>query len=355
MNTARIQHLDALRGIAILLVILFHSYSRWPDFVPYGGSFSSFWLFKYGWLGVELFFLISGFVILMTLEKCSSFLEFFYRRWLRLFPAMLIATLIVYGTSSFFYERPAGIPSLTNVIPGLFFIEPSWISHIINTPISGIEGAFWSLYVEFKFYIIAGFVFFLRRKPTDVIVTCLGLCFLSYTSHFSSKYLTDNATIHFIAKLTSSLSLQFFGWFASGATFYLYHKDKKSNTFTIAILLGFFSAFGLQGFKIDVIISAFLITILFACSLNSLKLQEILNNKILLLVGFLSYPLYLFHENILISSIIKIHHYNSNLPMILLPTIPILALSLIAFFIAHTFEPKLRNAIHSLNRKLTKT
>ena len=52
----RIQFLDGLRGIAILLVICFHSYTRWPKFVPYGHQFSDFYLFKYGYLGVQLFF-----------------------------------------------------------------------------------------------------------------------------------------------------------------------------------------------------------------------------------------------------------------------------------------------------------
>ena len=76
----RIQFLDGLRGIAILLVICFHSYTRWPKFVPYGHQFSDFYLFKYGYLGVQLFFLISGFVILMLLEKNKTFIQFIYKR-----------------------------------------------------------------------------------------------------------------------------------------------------------------------------------------------------------------------------------------------------------------------------------
>ena len=86
----RIAFLDGLRGIAILLVVFYHAYTRWSDIVPYGARYAHFPVAQLGWLGVELFFMISGFVIYMTLEKCRSFGEFLYRRWLRLFPAMLL-------------------------------------------------------------------------------------------------------------------------------------------------------------------------------------------------------------------------------------------------------------------------
>ena len=96
----RISYLDGHRGIAILLVLLYHAFSRWTELVPYGNDFADFPLFRFGYLGVELFFLISGFVILMTLEKFNSFTEFMYHRWLRLFPAMLICSLFVFFTAA---------------------------------------------------------------------------------------------------------------------------------------------------------------------------------------------------------------------------------------------------------------
>ncbi len=98
----RINFLDGFRGLAILLVLLFHAYARWSSVVPYGDEFSMFPVFSYGYLGVNLFFLISGFVILMTLEKSKDFFQFLRKRWHRLFPAMLISTIFIFFIAQFF-------------------------------------------------------------------------------------------------------------------------------------------------------------------------------------------------------------------------------------------------------------
>lgn len=70
---ARIESLDALRAIAALLVLIFH-YELLSQNVPPGGSpkaMDAIWT-QYGLMGVELFFVISGFVILMTLERAPT-------------------------------------------------------------------------------------------------------------------------------------------------------------------------------------------------------------------------------------------------------------------------------------------
>src|SRR6478735_6563808 len=156
----RLSHLDGMRGIAILLVLLFHAYARWPDHVPFGADFAEVFIFKTGFVGVNLFFLISGFVILMTLEKCTSFGIFFTKRWLRLFPAMLVCSAIVFATAPLFPERPAGLPAARDLLPGLTFIDPAIWQKIIGGTQGSLEGAFWSLYVEMKFYVVFGALYF---------------------------------------------------------------------------------------------------------------------------------------------------------------------------------------------------
>src|SRR5215469_4574944 len=92
---SRIQVLDAFRALAILGVMLHHYLSRYapPDHPRnlYGYEHQYSQLFDLGAMGVQFFFVISGFVIFMTLEKCHHLVEFWVRRIARLEPAYICA------------------------------------------------------------------------------------------------------------------------------------------------------------------------------------------------------------------------------------------------------------------------
>ncbi len=86
---ARIGYLDGLRGLAIALVMAWH-YTCAPHarYLPYGATLRGVPIIADGWIGVYLFFLISGYVVSLSLERSSGLGDFLWRRWLRLFPAM---------------------------------------------------------------------------------------------------------------------------------------------------------------------------------------------------------------------------------------------------------------------------
>lgn len=69
MSKQRLEYLDGLRGLAILWVLLYHFFSRWAELIPFGSTYQQWLIFEMGDLGVNLFFLISGFVIFMTLNN----------------------------------------------------------------------------------------------------------------------------------------------------------------------------------------------------------------------------------------------------------------------------------------------
>lgn len=99
-DNSRIEFLDGLRCFAILGVLLFHYFSRWTppwypeNLYPYSSVLSR--LLSRGGYGVNHFFIISGFVITLTLFKCDNFSEFFIRRFCRLFPAMLLCSVVTF-------------------------------------------------------------------------------------------------------------------------------------------------------------------------------------------------------------------------------------------------------------------
>jgi peptidoglycan/LPS O-acetylase OafA/YrhL len=339
----RISYLDGLRGLAILLVILYHAYARWPEIVPYGGEYADFPLFATGWLGVNLFFMISGFVILMTLDKCETSGQFMYRRWLRLFPAMLICSLLIFFTASFFSERPQGSPTLRDLLPGLTFIEPKWWQYILGSQQGFLEGAFWSLYVEFKFYIIASLLYFwFGRKAPALILFGLFMAteFIDQVRSYQSVYV-----LNVMSYIFHKLDFNYFGWFAAGASFYIYTSSREMKWFYIAVAISLLSSVSVHQFYTISTVAAIVISLFFAASVISKKLQSLLSNWILLVLGFVSYPLYLLHENMMVSMIVKFGNYFPESLYFALPIIPVPLIVGLAYIVARYLESPLKKMI----------
>jgi peptidoglycan/LPS O-acetylase OafA/YrhL len=330
----RIKFLDGLRGIAILLVVCFHAFSKWPSIVPYGNLYANFPVFKYGNLGVQLFFLISGFVILMSLEKNKTFGGFIYKRWLRLFPAMLVATILIYFTAGFFNERPAGNPGIYSVLPGLTFIDPNCIEIITGIKIKLLEGAFWSLFVEFKFYFVFGICYFLLKQTKAI----LAIFFMFVLSVLGIKL-----NINFLTTLSEFFSFSFYGWFVSGSLAYLYFKSQKKQYFYFSVLVGLLNIVPYRHDPTSLLFSAFVL-VLFFTPIYFSKTRIVLEQPVVLFFGLISYPLYLIHENMMVSLICKMSKI-VDIPFILLPVIPVFILVITAYFIVKIAEPFIRNKI----------
>ena len=91
----RYRELDALRGLAAMLVVLFH-YS-W-------GRPENRFEFSVGNTGVDLFFIISGFVIFMSLEKAENLRQFVGNRFARLYPAYWVCVILTYILMQLYYQ-----------------------------------------------------------------------------------------------------------------------------------------------------------------------------------------------------------------------------------------------------------
>jgi len=339
----RIEYLDGHRGLAIVLVIFFHAYTRWAEVVPYGSAYAEFPPFKYGWLGVQLFFLISGFVILMTLEKYSSAREFLYRRWLRLFPAMLVCSLVIFQTARYFSERPGGIPTLGSLLPGLTFIEPAWWNKLVGFPTTQLEGSFWSIFVEVKFYLFAALMYYWRGRNflIGALIAAFGIAVISQAA---GGY-AEAASFSILNKICAKCSFEYFGWFAAGAAFYVYSRVKTLTAFLGASSIAIVSSVSGAGTFSGTCAAALAISLLFAGSMVSPTIQRILNIRILQFFGFISYPFYLIHQNMMIAIIIKMNHAIGNVPSFWFPLVPVILLSVAAYLIAGYIEPYLKNLI----------
>ena len=157
----RLAYLDGLRAIAILGVVSFHYYIHVPMIseVSYGNSVGDLFFIRYGNFGVMLFFSISGFVITLTLDSSRSLIHFYSKRFSRLFPTMLICSTLTY-IASLVLPIP---PALTayNFLPSLTFLDPRLFNFIFRTTqFEWMDGVYWSLFTEIRFYLIVSLVYF---------------------------------------------------------------------------------------------------------------------------------------------------------------------------------------------------
>lgn len=167
MGGGRLTWLDALRGLAILLVLLFHFTTRYFQLYP-GLPFASAPLaVSFGWLGVHLFFLISGFIIYVTIQNKRGPVHFLIARLARLLPPFWLSLVLVFALAplkSLVLGDPVhyGLRAILGnalMVPDLFRVEE-------------IQGVYWSLFVEFKFYILFALcwaLFDMRRERTFML------------------------------------------------------------------------------------------------------------------------------------------------------------------------------------------
>ncbi len=163
-----IRAIDGLRGLAILLVLMHH-----------------FGFFSPGWAGVDIFFVISGFLItrilLWTKKSPHYFLHFYARRALRILPLYYFSILLFFLVVFPIEARNGSLSyyGLKDFAWYLLHLSNWWIGsgHMLSSPINH----FWSLAIEEQFYFVWPLlVFFLTRrnlaKATVAIAVCSFLC-----------------------------------------------------------------------------------------------------------------------------------------------------------------------------------
>lgn len=151
MKSTRVNEVDLLRFLAALAVVFYHYTFRGYaadnlTIMPYPLLAS---VSKYGYLGVQLFFMISGFVILMTAAN-GNLRSFTLSRILRLYPAYWACCTLTFLATLWF-----GAPYFS-ATAGQYWANMTMLNGIVHIPY--IDGAYWSLLVELKFYVLVALV-----------------------------------------------------------------------------------------------------------------------------------------------------------------------------------------------------
>lgn len=306
--------LNSLRALAFLAVFAFHLN-----------------LLPVGYLGVQAFFVLSGFLLTPiliatkdTLAPRKFFINFYARRALRIFPLYylyLFAVLLI----SFFIINLKNYNGVRQI--DLFMVQVSWaLTYTFDFfhasrfySITELITHFWSLAVEEQFYLIWPILIFcVKRKHLKILL--LTFIFLSPVLRLLTLLVIKSGEISFLGQRIDMviyvLPFTHIDAFAIGGYFALYQTSDKSNARTLtllcySVLLGYLTqyiatrnldllSFGYNPFMREQYIWGYsLVNFVFAKIITQIKDRKffpfLLENSLLDYLGKISYGLYVFH------------------------------------------------------------
>ena len=295
--------LDGLRCLAVMGVLIFHiNPSRLEG----------------GFLGVDVFFVLSGFLITGLLQKSMaastfSFKDFYIRRMRRLFPAMFATVILGLIIGAFIlspthYEAAAesGLYGTLSVVNIHFWLSSGYFD------LSGVVKPFlhfWSLSVEEQFYLLWPVILFLfmgKLKSSKIAILVIGLisalslaaCFMLQTRHFDAVfYLMPFRIWEFGAG--ALIALLGFGANRNYNSKPVSLASLATLVGVILIVLSFVFSEQISNFALSLLIPVVGASLIILSPLNWLS-KYLLANKLFVFLGKISYSLYLFHWPVIV-------------------------------------------------------
>ena len=291
MISNQLNHIQSLRAISVLFVFFYHLKSS---------------IFQNGFLGVDIFFVISGLVITLKLYENYNktnkinIKEFFIKRVKRIYPVLIFFLLTTFLIILIFSPIDTQLSRFKTFIFALFGL--SNLSYLItkddyfDTVFKDPFHHTWSLGVEEQFYIVYPFLltvfFFLFKKQVSKII--LTLIFLIIVGVYTTFYYSEDRILIFYLPF-----FRFWQFLFGGLIFFLLTKYKKENS--LVSLLSFFMIFLIvfSQNSLNEFYKLFLVTFfsgIFLLFYNKKNfLNFFFNNKKIIYLGNISYSLYLWH------------------------------------------------------------
>lgn len=327
--------IDGLRAIAVLLVVGFHMFPS---------------LIKGGFIGVDIFFVISGFLISTIIfdnfdKRSFSYLEFYSRRIKRIFPALILILISTYilGWYLLLPDEYKKLGLHTFAGTGFFSNLALWNEAGYFDAASDTKPLLhlWSLGVEEQFYIFWPLLLTLVWK--------FRLNFLRSTLFFATvSFLFNIITVdsHPTAAFYSPIS-RFWELMIGGVLAYLFlhkshfiliHSNFKSIIGLVAILTASFALNKDMHYPSWLALLPTLGAFLIISSSSSIFNRHILGNRILVSIGLISYPLYLWHWPVLVFLRIM----NNGTPSIGIRIVAIISSFFLAYLTYYFIEKPMR-------------
>lgn len=328
-----IPEIDGFRCLAIALVVLFHINAM--DMAAYPNSATQTALFKVlsrGHLGVQFFFVISGFVIAMPFVNALrvghprvSLKSYYVRRLTRLEPPYMLAMSGYYLLAVCFTDHPLR-DLASHFAASLFYLHG-----FIYDAKSLINSVAWSLEVEIQFYLLAPLLFQCLKWPAQLrrLAFTIVILVAPRLSHGSlDSGLSLSSQVHF---------------FIAGALladlYFNRHNHKRHFAMDLVALTMLALVYLVpRGPALEASL-AVLIFVFFHSSLHSLFLRKLFRFKVVTVVGGMCYSIYLIHLEIthqtvlLLQSQITTGRYGWDVLVFCAVTIPLLLVVCTVFFV----------------------
>ncbi|MGD8215857.1 acyltransferase family protein [Aestuariimicrobium sp. Y1814] len=284
MSSSRFTELDGLRGIAAVLVLVTHYTLNFDVFFVDHQDLR--FTFRYGGLGVNLFFMISGFVILMSTRRYSNAGDFAVARFVRLYPtywACLALTIaFVFGFRVTLLYRPLWELAVNATMFQSF------------VGVRDFDGVYWSLARELVFYILIGLALALFRTVPEWLVTRGALV---WSVGGLGLILLDRVVDSGLTQIIVAASVaQYAPLFGLGMLLYLKHAGGRLHpVFAVQAILAVVNEGLVTNWQSGLLVG--LVVVLFTATILKRDVP-VLRWGVLTWLGAISYPLYLLHQNI---------------------------------------------------------
>ncbi|WP_025762785.1 acyltransferase family protein [Dyadobacter tibetensis] len=336
----RIAELDVLRGFAALAVVIFH-------FTMNDNAIKLGWEFRYGVTGVDIFFMISGFVIYMSILRINRAEDFVVFRFARLYPTYWVCVTITALFVLYFEPQNFGLPQVIanlTMFPTYFGIED-------------LDGSYWTLLVELWFYFWI-FLLLVYKKIDAIINHSLVIMAVIAVFHLLSPYY-PSAYQYITLKIQI---LNHFPLFFSGIVFYKVKFNGLTNRYILCLCASFLLACYLhdKGGRSMYHISAWehyglilgyhLIFVLFI-----MERLNFLITKPFLYLGKISYSLYLLHQYIgsqLINALQQEFSFSIEIAILLTLIISLMMASIINQYIETPLNDQIRRWYSKKSQKI---
>lgn len=312
----RLQALDGLRGLAALMVVVYHYLWNAAQVYPQLGA--SVEAVHFGGQGVRVFFVISGIVIFMSLQN-STPAGFIRSRFIRLYPTYWVAVAITATAVAVF-----GLPG-RQTVPLDTVLNLSMVQDFFGVP--NVDGAYWTLAVELAFYVMAAVLWFTGRLSPARLPVTLYLWLASMLLIALAIPDTFNEQTRLFENIP---------WFLLGiSALAIINGDRRPS-----LLL--FPLVAVIGGGLFNVMDAVAAAVAFAIALVTLMWRPLgLASRPLRFLGWLSFPLYLLHQNLGYILLLRLDALDVPRPVGVAITL-LLAVGTAALFTRYVDEPARR-------------